>query len=51
MKNDANLSETHMRDIEESELPPPTGTIVVLTVYLVALAGMWGAMYLLMLAR
>ena len=51
MKTDVRGPQSRLRDDPEPELPPPTGTILVLTVYLVALAGMWGAMYLLMLAR
>jgi hypothetical protein len=36
---------------DEEPLPPPTGTLFLCTLYLAALAGMWGAMYLIMLAR
>jgi hypothetical protein len=35
----------------EAELPPPTGTIFILTIYVAVIAGMWGAMYLMMLSR
>lgn len=35
----------------EEDLPPPTGTLFLMTLYLAALAGMWGAMYLIMLSR
>lgn len=35
----------------EEELPPPTGTLFLMMLYLAALAGMWGAMYLIMLSR
>lgn len=34
-----------------SELPPPTGTLFLLSLFLVALGGIWGAMYLLALSR
>jgi hypothetical protein len=37
--------------IEEADLPPPTGTIFLLTIYVAVIAGMWGAMYLMMLSR
>jgi len=37
--------------IEEANLPPPTGTIFLLTIYVAVIAGMWGAMYLMMLSR
>ena len=33
------------------EIPPPTGTIFFVTLYLMAMAGMWGAIYILMLQR
>ena len=35
----------------DEPLPPPTGTIFILTVFIAVLAGMWGAMYLTLLAR
>lgn len=33
------------------EVPPPTGTLFVLTLYIIVLAGMWGAVYWIMLQR
>lgn len=36
---------------EEGDLPPPTGTIFILAIYVAVIAGMWGAMYLLMVSR
>lgn len=35
----------------DDEIPPPIGTIFFVTVYLMAMAGMWGAVYILMLQR
>lgn len=35
----------------EEELPPPTGTLFVMMLYLMVLAGMWGAIYWLFLER
>jgi hypothetical protein len=45
------MSEGHEDLPPEEEPPPPTGTLFLMTLYLAALAGMWGAMYLIMLAR
>ena len=36
---------------DEDDLPPPTGTMFLLAVYMAVLAGMWGAMYLTLLSR
>ena len=36
---------------EAEEYPPPTGTLFFMMLYLAVLAGMWGAMYLIMLSR
>lgn len=36
---------------ENDELPPPTGTLFVMMIYLMVLAGMWGAIYWLFLER
>lgn len=36
---------------EEEELPPPRGTLFVLTLYVMILAGMWSAVYWIMLQR
>lgn len=36
---------------EDEELPPPTGTMFLLGVYMAVLAGMWGAMYMILLSR
>jgi len=36
---------------EEAGLPPPRGTIFVMTLYMVVLAAMWGAMYIGLLVR
>lgn len=39
-------------DISEMDsIPPPTGTLFVLLVYLAMLAGMWGTMYLYLLSK
>jgi len=35
----------------EPDLPPPTGTLFIMLVYLVVLSAMWGASYFLLLAR
>jgi hypothetical protein len=35
----------------EEELPPPRGTLFVLTLYVIILAGMWSAVYWIMLQR
>lgn len=35
----------------EEELPPPVGTLFVLMLYIMVLAGMWGAIYLDFLGR
>ena len=35
----------------DEELPPPTGTVFLLTIMLALLAGMWGAVYLLLVRR
>jgi hypothetical protein len=45
------MSEGHDDLPREEEPPPPTGTLFLMTLYLAALAGMWGAMYLIMLGR
>ena len=45
------MSEGHEDLPTEEEPPPPTGTLFLMTLYLAALAGMWGAMYLIMLGR
>jgi len=45
------MSEGHEDLPGEDEPPPPTGTLFLMTLYLAALAGMWGAMYLIMLGR
>jgi len=36
---------------EEKELPPPTGTIFVMFVYIGLLIAMWGAAYWLLVTR
>jgi hypothetical protein len=36
---------------QEAELPPPTGTVFLLTRYVAVIAGVWGAMYLIMISR
>lgn len=36
---------------EEEEMPPPRGTLFVLTLYVMILAGMWSAVYWIMLQR
>lgn len=38
-------------DSAEDELPPPTGTLFVMMLYLMVLAGMWGAIYWMFLER
>jgi hypothetical protein len=45
------MSEGHEDLPQGEEPPPPTGTLFLMTLYLAALAGMWGAMYLIMLGR
>ena len=45
------MSERREDPVDEEEPPPPTGTLFLMTLYLAALAGMWGAMYLIMLGR
>lgn len=45
------MSEGHEDLPQEEAPPPPTGTLFLMTLYLAALAGMWGAMYLIMLGR
>ena len=35
----------------DDDLPPPTGTIFFMAIFLATLAGMWGAVYLMLLAR
>jgi hypothetical protein len=35
----------------EERIPPPVGTLFILVAYLAILAGMWGVMYLGLLAR
>ena len=45
------MSESHEHLPREEEPPPPPGTLFLKTLYLAALAGMWGAMYLIMLGR
>lgn len=35
----------------EDELPPPTGTLFVMMLYIMLLAGMWGAIYFEFLGR
>jgi hypothetical protein len=45
------MNESHQDLRRDEEPPPPTGTLFLMTLYLAALAGMWGAMYLIMLAR
>lgn len=35
----------------EERIPPPIGTLFILVAYLAILAGMWGVMYLGLLAR
>jgi hypothetical protein len=42
------MNEEHKPD---EDLPPPTGTLFLMTLYLAALAGMWGTMYSIMLSR
>ena len=41
----------HDAESRETELPPPTGTIFLLTLYVAVIAGIWGAMYLVMISR
>jgi len=36
---------------EHPEVPAPVGTLFVLTLYIVVLAGMWGSVYWIMLQR
>jgi len=36
---------------ELGELPPPRGTLFVLTLYIIILTGMWSAVYWIMLQR
>ncbi len=36
---------------QDDELPPPVGTLFVLMLYIMVLAGMWGAIYLDFLGR
>lgn len=38
-------------DDDGQPYPAPTGTLFLCTLYLAALAGMWGAMYLILLGR
>ena len=44
---DADLRGKKMRELtpDDEELPPPTGTIFVMFVYIALLAAMWGAAY------
>ena len=35
----------------DDELPPPTGTVFFMAIFLAVLAGMWGAVYLMLLSR
>jgi hypothetical protein len=35
----------------EKDIPPPTGTVFVMTLYILALCGMWGFMYLRLITR
>lgn len=37
--------------IPDEEIPPPIGTLFFVTLYLMVMAGMWGAIYILMLER
>lgn len=36
---------------DDDDLPPPTGTMFLLGIFMAVLAGMWGAMYLMLLSR
>jgi hypothetical protein len=38
-------------DLGEEEIPPPVGTTFVMIAYMLLLSGMWGLMYLGLLAR
>ena len=39
------------RPVSEEEIPPPTGTVFVMGLYILALCGMWGFMYLRLITR
>jgi len=39
------------QDPDMGELPPPRGTLFVLTLYIIILTGMWSAVYWIMLQR
>ena len=41
----------HASEGRDAELPPPTGTLFVMFVYLGLLCAMWGATYWLLVAR
>ncbi len=47
------MESEHSSNTTESddELPPPVGTLFVLMIYIMALAGMWGAIYIDFLGR
>ena len=38
-------------ETNDEEVPPPTGTVFLLTLYLAVLVGMWAALYLMLLER
>lgn len=39
-------------DVEElDEVPEPVGTLFLLTIYVIVLAGMWGTMYWILITR
>lgn len=44
-------SEVRPTSTPEEEMPPPRGTLFVLTLYVIILAGMWSAVYWIMLQR
>lgn len=47
-EHDESVDEPQTRS---DDIPPPTGTLFFVTIYLMVMAGMWGAIYVLMLQR
>jgi hypothetical protein len=43
--------ERNRNDQGEEKIPPPTGTIVVMSLYLLLLSLVWAAMYLLLIEK
>jgi hypothetical protein len=43
--------ERELETLDEASLPPPRGALFIMLVYVLVLAGMWGAMYWQLLGR